>query len=60
MVTVETFRLMEAHQRVDEEILLESGRRRPDGLRLMRLKRLKLRLKDALNGLLPPRARPKS
>jgi hypothetical protein len=60
MVTVETFRLMEAHQRVDEEILLESGRRWPDGLRLMRLKRLKLRLKDALTGLLPPRARPKN
>ncbi len=60
MVTVETFRLMEAHQRVDEEIWLEAGRRWPDGLRLRRLKKLKLRIKDRLNGLLPRRAKPKS
>jgi len=44
---------MEAHQRIDEELQLESGRRRPDPFRLMRLKKLKLRIKDRLNGVMP-------
>lgn len=54
-MTIETFRLMEAHQRIDEELRLESGRRRPDPFRVMRLKRLKLAIKDRLNGLMPMR-----
>ena len=54
-MTIETFRLMEAHQRIDEELRLESGRRRPDPFRVMRLKRLKLAIKDRLNGLMPKR-----
>jgi hypothetical protein len=54
-VTAEVFRLMEAHQRIDEELRLESGRRRPDPFRVMRLKKLKLGIKDRLNGLLPKR-----
>jgi uncharacterized protein len=54
-VTVEMFRLMEAHQRVDEELRLESGRRWPDAFKVMRLKKFKLHLKDRLNGLMPGR-----
>jgi hypothetical protein len=44
---------MEAHQRIDAELRLESGRRRPDPFKLMRLKKLKLRIKDRLNGFMP-------
>jgi hypothetical protein len=46
---------MEAHQRIDQELRLESSRRRPDPFRVMRLKRLKLAIKDRLNGLMPMR-----
>ena len=56
-MTAEVFRLMEAHQRIDEELRLESDRRRPDPFKVMRLKRLKLGIKDRLNGLLPGRRR---
>ena len=56
-MTIETFRLMEAHQRIDEAIRLESGRRRPDPFRVMRLKKLKLAIKDRLNDLMPGRRR---
>jgi len=52
-VTVRAYRLLEAHQRIDEELRLESGRRRPDPFKLMRLKKLKLRIKDRLNGFMP-------
>jgi hypothetical protein len=48
---------MEAHQRIDEELRLESGRRRPDPFRVMRHKKLKLGIKDRLNGLMPKRRR---
>jgi hypothetical protein len=44
---------MEEHQRIDEELRLESGRRWPDPVKLMRLKKLKLRIKDRLNGFMP-------
>ena len=56
-MTAEVFRLMEAHQRIDEELRLESDRRRPDPFRVMRLKKLKLGIKDRLNGLMPKRRR---
>lgn len=52
-MTVQAYRLLEAHQRIDEELRLESGRRRPDPFKLMRLKKLKLRIKDRLNGFMP-------
>jgi len=52
-VTVQAYRLLEAHQRIDEELRRESGRRRPDPFKLMRLKKLKLRIKDRLNGFMP-------
>jgi uncharacterized protein len=57
-VSVRVYRLMEAHQRVDEELRLESARRWPDVFKIMRLKKLKLRIKDRLNGLMPKVRRP--
>ena len=56
-MTTEVFRLMEAHQRIDEELRMESGRRRPDPFKMMRLKKLKLRIKDRLTGMMPKRGR---
>ena len=56
-MTAEVFRLMEAHQRIDEELRMESGRRRPDPFKMMRLKKLKLRIKDRLTGMMPKRGR---
>ena len=56
-VTAEVYRLMEAHQRVDDELRLEAGRRWPDAFKVMRLKKLKLGIKDRLNGLMPRRGR---
>ena len=47
------FRLLEQHQRVDEELRRETGRRWPDIFRVMQLKKMKLRIKDRLNGLAP-------
>lgn len=52
-MTVQAYRLLEAHQRIDEQLRLESGRRRPDPFKLMRLKKLKLRIKDRLSGFMP-------
>jgi hypothetical protein len=49
---------MEAHQRVDRELRLETGRRWPDAFRVARLKKLKLSIKDHLNGLMPRRGSP--
>ena len=47
------FRLLEQHQRVDEELRHESGRRWPDIFRVMQLKKMKLKIKDRLNALTP-------
>ena len=47
------FHLLEKHQRVDEELRRESGRRWPDVFRVMKLKKMKLRIKDRLNGITP-------
>lgn len=52
-MTVQAYRLLEAHQRIDEQLRLESGRRRPDPFKLMRLKKLKLKIKDRLSGFMP-------
>jgi uncharacterized protein YdcH (DUF465 family) len=46
---------MEAHQRVDDELRLEAGRRWPDAFKIRHLKKLKLRIKDRLNGFMPKR-----
>jgi uncharacterized protein YdcH (DUF465 family) len=42
------YRLLEKHQRVDERLRNEQRRSRPDWLRIMQLKRLKLRIKDLI------------
>ena len=43
------FRLIETHQRIDKSLRREMKRPRPDGFRLMRLKRLRLRAKDLIH-----------
>ncbi|MEY4270218.1 MAG: hypothetical protein RLZZ58_1434 [Pseudomonadota bacterium] len=42
------YRLSVIHHRLEREIAQERGRLRPDGLRLQRLKKLKLAIKDRL------------
>ena len=47
------FRLLEMHQRIDEALRRELRHRWPDPLRVVQLKKLKLRVKDRLHGLMP-------
>jgi uncharacterized protein len=42
------FRLIETHQRIDTRLRQELRRPLPDAFQLMRLKRLKLRVKDLI------------
>ena len=42
------FRLMQYHQNLDSKLRTEMSRRLPDMLRVQRLKRLKLAVKDRL------------
>jgi len=42
------FRLIETHQRIDAGLRNELGRPRPDAFQLIRLKRLKLRVKQLI------------
>lgn len=48
-----TFRLTRIHRSLDEAIRAEMKRRLPDDLRLLRLKKLKLSVKDRLTLQLP-------
>jgi hypothetical protein len=43
------YRLIEAHHRIDRKLRHELARPRPDSLRLMQLKKLKLRVKDLIH-----------
>jgi hypothetical protein len=43
------YRLSVVHRRLDEEIRAELRRRFPDSIRLLRLKKLKLAVKDRLH-----------
>jgi hypothetical protein len=43
------FRLSVVHRRLDEEIRSELQRRLPDSIRLLRLKKLRLAVKDRLH-----------
>ena len=45
------YNLTRLHERLDEQIRTELKRRVPDGLRLLRLRTLRLRVKDRLHGL---------
>ncbi len=48
-----TYRLTAIHRSLDDAIRHEMRRRAPDSLRLLRLKKLKLAVKDRLAILLP-------
>ena len=43
------YRLLEAHQRIDGQLRLEQQRRWKDRFRILRLKKLKLRVKDLIH-----------
>ena len=47
------YRLSVLHRQLDEEIRRELKRRLPDTIRLLRLKKLKLAVKDRLHSLAP-------
>ena len=47
-----TYRLTRIHRSLDEAIQRELTRRLPDSLRLLRLKRLRLSVKDRLHNLM--------
>ena len=49
------YRLTVTHRRLDEEIRRELKRRLPDNMRLLRLKKLRLAVKDRLHRMLPKR-----
>jgi hypothetical protein len=51
------FRLSMIHQRLEAEIDREASRRRPDEWRLLRLKKLKLAIKDQLQRRQPSAGR---
>ena len=56
-MSTQAFRLTLAHQRLDEAIRSEMGRKWPDSIRLLRLKKLKLAVKDRLAALMRARKR---
>jgi len=45
-------RLLSVHARLDGEIRQETKRRVPDGIRILRLKKLRLAVKDRMHRLL--------
>ncbi len=47
------YRLTVIHRRLDEEIRRELKRRFPDNVRLLRLKKLRLAIKDRLYRIVP-------
>jgi hypothetical protein len=50
------YRLTVIHRRLDEEIRRELKRRFPDNVRLLRLKKLRLAIKDRLYRIVPRRS----
>lgn len=52
-MSTSTYRLTRIHRDLDEAIRAEMKRRLPDSLRLLRLKKMKLAVKDRLSSLLP-------
>ena len=55
-----TYRLALAHSKLDAEISREQKRRIPDSWRLLRLKKLRLAIKDRLHRLIRSRLQAKS
>lgn len=56
-MSIQVYRLTAMHQRLDEAIRAEMTRRLPDSIRLLRLKKLKLAVKDRLAALMRHRGR---
>jgi hypothetical protein len=52
IMSIEAFRLTTIHQSLDEAIRAEMKRRMPDSMRLLRLKKVKLAVKDRLASLM--------
>ena len=55
-MTARTFRLTQIHQRIDERLRMELKKRAPDPGEISRLKKMKLRAKDALHRILRRKA----
>ena len=55
-MTARTFRLTQLHQKIDERLRLEMKKRTPDFFEITRLKRMKLRAKDALHRVMRRKA----
>ena len=51
-MSASTFRLTQIHRSLDDAIRSEARRRLPDSLRLLRLKKMKLAVKDRLTALM--------
>jgi len=47
-----TYRLTQIHRRLDDAITHEARRRMPDSFKLLRLKKLRLAVKDRLTALM--------
>ena len=54
-MSMEAYRLTTIHQNLDQAIRAEMNRRMPDSMRLLRLKKLKLAVKDRLATLMRKR-----
>jgi hypothetical protein len=52
IMSQQVFSLLSRHQQIDEALRLERKRRWPDVMRMMRLKKVKLLLKDRLSALM--------
>ena len=48
-MTIFSYKLTQLHKQLDDQIRVEMKRRMPDALRLLRLKRLRLSVKDRLH-----------
>ena len=55
-MTARSFRLTQIHQRIDERLRMELKKRAPDPWEISRLKKMKLRAKDALHRILRRKA----
>jgi hypothetical protein len=51
-MTMATYRLTRIHRSLDDAITLETSRRSPDSLKLFRMKKLRLVVKDRLAALM--------
>jgi hypothetical protein len=59
-MTSKAFALLLKHRRLDDAIRAENSRRWPDAVRVQKLKKLKLAVKDRLHALATGRRRPRT